>query len=108
MLKEKGVARWTRDYIHAMTEHESTTYYMRLGARPTQDARLSYVYLCIGGRVRYRSYYAGSSGPQEITFLSGRTMFAKAWVMLAGPHEKAPHEIPLKGFRGFRYCRKLF
>lgn len=108
MLKERGYRNWLRNYLDAMSRPDEKTYYMRQGARPRLDSGLSYVYLCIGGRVRFRSYYGGSLGACSVSFDDGRVMSARAWVLLAGPLERTPHEIKMKGFRGFRYTQKLF
>lgn len=104
MLKEKGLRNWLRNFLHAMTQ-EDWLYYMRQGARPKHD--ILYVYLCIGGKVRYRAYFAGTSYG-EMTFSDGKRMFAKVWIMLSGPVERPPVAIEMKGFRGFRYTQKLW
>lgn len=108
MLKEKGVLPWTRQFLSTMNNPEST-YWMRQGACPKRD--ISYVYLCIGGFVKYRAYFGGThSGNVELTDADGsvRSMYAKAWIVLAGPVERPSHPIPMRGFRGFRYTEKLF
>lgn len=105
MLKEKGYRHWLRNFLDAMAK-EDWTYWMRVGSRPTRD--FLYVYLCIGGRVRFRANYAGSQGPGEMTFSDGKRLFARAWVLLAGPLERPTELIYLKGFRGFRYTEKIF
>lgn len=107
MLKEKGLFNWTRNFLIAMRCHEDLIYYMRVGAKPKRDASLSYVYLCIGGKIRYRAFYAGSAPASTMTF-GDKTISARAWVMLSGPVEKPTAEIPMKGFRGYRYTEKLF
>ena len=107
MLKEKGLIAWTREFLHTM-QTENWTYWMRVGARPTMDKYLLYVYLCIGNRIRYRALYAGSEGPGEKVFLNGTSLAARAWIILSGPVEKPPFPIEMKGFRGFRYTQKLF
>jgi hypothetical protein len=110
MLKEKGYRNWLRNFLDAMHRNdagEEVYYFMRQGTSP-KNGNISYVYLCIGNKIRYRAYYAGSRGPSEMTFLDGRTMSAKAWIILAGPVERAPTPIKMTGFRGFRYTQKLF
>jgi len=109
MLKEKGYRNWLRNYLDAMkrnAEGEDCYYWMRQGAQPKRD--INYVYLCVGGLVRYRSFFAGSYPAGTVEFTDGREMFANAWILLGGPVERAPHRIPMKGFRGFRYTEKLF
>lgn len=106
MLKEKGYRNWLRNFLQAM-EKEDWIYYMRQGAAPKRD--ILYVYLCIGGKVRFRANYGGTQSG-EMQFSDGKTMSAKVWVLLAGPLERPMRgqEPVMKGFRGFRYCEKLF
>lgn len=107
MLKEKGYRNWLRNFLDAMDKHDQDwTYWMRQGAKPKRD--ILYVYLCIGGKIRFRAFYGGSDGPSEKEFSDGKKLFARAWVILSGPLERAPYTIPMKGFRGFRYTEKLF
>jgi len=109
MLKKRGYRNWLRNYLDAMERNangEDWYYWMRQGTQPKRD--INYVYLCIGGKVRFRSYYAGSRSGGEITFSNGKTLNARAWIILGGPVVKAPNTFPMKGFRGFRYTEKLF
>lgn len=103
MLKEKGYRNWVRNFLEAMGKDE-WTYWMRLGAIPKQE--VLYVYLCIGGQVRYRANFVMYQGPGEKTFSEGNTLYARAWVVMAGPVVRG--RVPMKGFRGFRYTEKLF
>lgn len=106
MLEEKGIVNWTKNFLNAMAA-EDMTYWMRQGSKPKRD--ILYVYLCIGGRVRFRALFAGTDTGLK-TFNDGTTMFAKVWIMLAGPVVKPirGQEPEMKGFRGFRYTEKLF
>lgn len=105
MLKEKGVANWTRNFLRAMRS-ENCAYFMKLGSRPKYE--VLYVYLCIAGKVRYRANFVESHGPGEFTFQGGKTLYGNAWVVLAGPLSIPHKPIVMKGFRGFRYTHKLF
>lgn len=105
MLKEKGLRKWLRSFLETMSR-EDWTYWMRQGAKPKHS--ILWVYLCIGNKVRYRANFVMSEGPGEMKFSDGTKMFAKAWIVMAGPVVKAPGEFPMKGFRGFRYTQKLF
>jgi hypothetical protein len=106
MLKEKGYRNWLRNFLHAMRQ-EDCTYWMRQGAAPKHD--ILYVYLCIGGKVRFRANFAGTESGHK-TFDGGKKMYARVWIVLCGPLERPPRkqEPILKGFRGFRYTQKLF
>jgi len=113
MLREKGYRNWLANFLLAMEQHDGEnpwTYWMRLGSEPKRD--VLYVYLCIGGKVRFRCYFAGTRPASEQTFgeLDGsrKTISARAWVLLAGPVVRPAVPVPMKGFRGFRYCGELF
>ena len=106
MLKEKGYKNWLKNFLDAMNQ-DGWVYYMRQGARPKID--VLYVYLCIGGKIRFRTQFAGTTRG-DMTFSDGKQMFAKVWVMLVGPlvRPRRGDEPTMKGFRGFRYTHKLF
>lgn len=110
MLKERGGYRnWVQEFMLAMEQHEGKNpwvYWMRLGNQPKKD--FSYIYLCIGGKIRFRTYNGGIRGEMSPTFASGRSMYGKAWVLLSGPVERPRQPFPMKGFRGYRYTEKLF
>lgn len=105
MLKEKGYRNWLRNFLDAMSR-DDWTYWMRQGAKPKHD--ILYVYLCIGSKVRYRANFIMTDGPCEKEFNDGKRMFARSWIVMAGPVERPPFPIEMKGFRGFRYTHKLF
>jgi hypothetical protein len=105
MLHEKGYRNWLRNFLNAMNQ-EDWTYWMRQGSKPKHD--ILYVYLCIGGKIRFRANFVMTEGPCRKEFAEGGSMFAKAWIILAGPVVRPPHPVLMKGFRGFRYTPKLF
>lgn len=112
MIGDNGYRHWLRNFLEAMKESEKSTdwfYWLRAGNRPKADVQLQYVYLCIGGKIRFRAFYAGSHGPREMQFVNhSKPMFGKAWITIAGPVERPPHPIVMKGFQGFRYTQKIF
>lgn len=105
MIKEKGYRNWLRNFLNCMGR-VTCMYSMRLDSKPKHD--LLYVYLCIGGKVRYRATFVGTSGPAQRKFDDGMTMYAKAWVHLIGPVVRPLITVKMKGFRGFRYTERLF
>lgn len=105
MLVEKGYRNWLTNFLNAMT-YEDWTYWMRLGAVPKYE--VMYVYLCIGNRIRYRANFVMYHGPGEFTFTDGKRLYGRAWVVLCGPVARAPRDIPMRGFRGFRYSDIIF
>lgn len=103
-----GYRHWLANFLDAMNRYDDGVFYwLRSGAQPKQPD-LQYVYLCIGGKIRYRCYFGGSRGSGNVEFLDGRRMDGKSWLVLSGPVEKAPMVIRRKGFQGFRYTEKLF
>lgn len=110
MYQEKGYRNWLRNFLEAMTEEASekgTHYWLKLGSQPRMPD-LQYVYLVIGGKIRFRCYYGGSQGAGGVKFNDGREMFGNAWLVCAGPVTRPPHPIKMNGFRGFRYSQTLF
>src|SRR5688572_12292887 len=105
MYGEKGYRNWLRNFLHAMND-ESMIYWFRAGGQPKHD--VLYIYLCIGGKIRFRVRYAGSEGEREQMFDDGRVMYGKAWIIGCGPVERAPYKIERKGFQGFRYTQELW
>lgn len=111
MYSENGYRHWLRHFLDAMEpRHQTEMYYwFRQGTKPKNDKSIQYVYLCIGGKIRYRAYYAGSHGEGEIQFDNkSEPMYGKAWILVGGPIERAPMIIKKQGFQGFRYTHKLF
>lgn len=105
-----GYRHWLSNFLSAMSRHEEgVTYWLRQGNVPKHDSSLLYVYLCIGSKIRYRGYYAGSRGAASMQFENRSDILdGKAWVLISGPIERAPFKIEKSGFQGFRYTSKLF
>jgi hypothetical protein len=104
MLKEKGYRNWLRNFLQAMNE-EDCTYFMKLGTVPKKE--VLYVYLCIGGIIRFRANWVMYDKEVSIQFRNhDKPMHARAWVVMAGPIVRG--RVPMDGFRGFRYTEKLF
>ncbi len=103
-----GYKHWLTNFLDAMASSIQTDicYCLRVANEPKQNVQ--FVYLCLGGKIRYRGYYGGSSGPREITFTDGRVISGKAWIYIGGPVKRAPSPVIRKGFQGFRYTKKIF
>lgn len=115
MLAKNGYKRWLQNFLQTMelsAQGEDWFYFMRASAKPKQDECLSYIYLCIGNKIRYRCFYGGCQDGGRRQFPDGnggvKIIDAKAWILLAGPVTSAPHVIKRQGFQGFRYTEKLF
>jgi hypothetical protein len=112
MYQARGPRQWLYNFKCAMDLHEQGwAYWFRVGSKPTQDKNLSYVYLCMGNKIRFRGYYGGFQETPEgsKTFETGGTIHGRFWVLISGPLEIAPRPmIHKQGFQGFRYTEKLF
>lgn len=76
---------------------------------PKQE--VPYCYLVFGGKVQYRTEILEYERNKTMTFYDGgieRVFTNKNWIWLRGPVERAPRQIPMRGFQGFRYCDYLF
>lgn len=108
MYKDHGYKWWLANFLDAMGKNaagEDWYYWCRTGSEPRREVQ--FVYLCIGGKIRFRCFYGGSKPRGTMTF-GDRNVEGKAWIILAGPVCKPPRPMPRKGFQGFRYCEKLF
>lgn len=82
-----------------------------LPSMPMHD--VAWCYLVWKGKVRWRMNIAGFSSGFKWFAKEGhpgqhQKVYRKQWMELCGPAEKAPEDMPMKGFRGFGYTRKLF
>jgi hypothetical protein len=95
MIEQKGgMMRFMRQFLRWMEDEENQ--WMHWNARKPKYDDLLYVYIIINGKLRYRCYYGGYGTRVQ------------PHLILAGPVERCPFDRPLTGFRGFRYCTKLF
>lgn len=112
MIGENGYRHWLRNFFYAMNRSENDEnyfYWLRQGNRPKSDKNLRFVYLCIGNKIRFRAYYAGSEGEGVKHFDNhDDPMFGKAWILISGPILRPSRPIPRKGFQGFRYTTEIF
>lgn len=111
MYGKNGYRVWLFNFICAMGLYEKGwAYWFRVAGRPKQDKHLSYVYLTIGGKIRFRGYYGGyqhtPAGFKQ--FETGGLIHGYHWVLISGPIEKPSHKIEYQGRQGFRYTEKLF
>lgn len=104
-LKEKGYRNWLRNYLEAMGK-DDWTYWYRLGNKPKHE--VMWVYICIGGKIRFRSNFVMYHDDGYMTFRGGKILYGKAWVAICGPVVRPDKPILRKGFQGFRYTHKLF
>jgi hypothetical protein len=71
-----------------------------------------YCYILYDGKIQYRTEIAQMVHNQTLRFTRpGGTIktFPNAnYIELIGPTVKAPYDIPMKGFRGFRYSPLIY
>lgn len=78
-----------------------------LSGRPRFE--VLYFYLLHGGKVRLRGNIMKYTLPNAtIKCATGDFVFGKIWAEVGPPIIKAPAEIFMRGFQGFRYTKKLF
>lgn len=108
MMEMKGGAKaFIRYFLKWMADEESLWLH-KCKNRPKHDDLL-YVYVIVGGYVRYRLYYGGyEAGGADISGPNGTESISWSRVVMSGPVERAPYKIKFSGFQGFRYCTKLF
>lgn len=117
MWGHHGYKVWLTNFLECMKKSEDLDeryiYHFRQGNQPKAGQSLRYVYLCIGNKIRWRVFFAGSTGPRTLELMTTdgngtKIIDGNAWIMVAGPAERAPFKIEMKGFMGFRYSAKLF
>lgn len=101
----RGFKECMRQLEDMRNNPDEQIWYHSIGSKPTRE--VLFVYITILGKVRYRANVAGwePGGPKQ--FSNGRKREGKHWLILSD-FFKAPEEIELKGFQGFRYTQKLF
>lgn len=108
MIAAKGGAeRFARHFLREMKD-DNNVWLNKCTNKPKHEVQ--YVYIIVGGKVRYRLLYAGWQPgiPTEINTTASQSFSTREWVwwpriVLAGPVVLAPREIPMRGFQGFRY-----
>jgi hypothetical protein len=107
MIKEKGGLLAFVRYFELYMKEEGSIWMQKSKGRPTQD--ILHVYVIVCNQVRYRLFYGGyETGEAEAFNGDGRSWSSRAvirWprILMAGPYEKAPRKIFMRGFQGFRY-----
>lgn len=97
-----GVVKFIR-HLEGCLSSETNHWLHRSKGCPTHD--IAIVYICILNKIRYKVFYGGyERGPTSVWMLNGEERKID-WprMVLGGPFEKAPHDIPMRGQQGFRY-----
>lgn len=90
-------------------KNENGRWYFLKKLLPTKD--FLYVYVVWDGKVQLRANLLQLERNKTHRFCDTpngkwRTFPKKNWIVLCGPGVKAPYDIPMKGFQGFRYTTK--
>lgn len=101
-------------YLNDPREDDNGLWYFMKKSLPTQD--FLYVYLLWDGKIQYRTNLVLKERNKTYSFYDyyqkegdqgePRTFYNKNWIIIGGPAVKAPTEIQMKGFQGFRYVNK--
>lgn len=98
-------------YFEASLRHEGAYWNYRKTSLPVHE--VAFVYLVFDGHVQYRTHLVGyergvakdfDDTPDGIV----RRFAPSNWILLSGPAIAAPYGIPMRGFQGHRYTKKLF
>lgn len=107
MIQEKGGLLAFIRYFEQGMEQEEFMWLQKCKNRPAHD--IAFVYIIACNQVRYKLYYGGyQTGAAEVYNGNGQSWCSKSvitWprLVLAGPVQKAPRKIYMRGFQGFRY-----
>lgn len=93
-----------------MADEDSYWNYLKTNL-PVHD--VAFVYLVFDGFVQYRANFVGYERGVAKAFDDApdgvvREFPPSNWILFSGPVVIAPHDIPMRGFQGHRYCKKLF
>ncbi len=99
-----GLRKFVQHFTQCCKDEDSGLWLQKSRACPTWD--IAQVYLVCCNRVVWRVFYGGYCREENKTvfMLNGEERrFPWPHMMLAGPIEKAPFKISMRGFQGFRY-----
>jgi hypothetical protein len=98
-----GLRNFITHFTSCCKDEDSGLWLQKSRACPKQD--IAQVYLILCNRVWGRVYYGGySKEPTTVWMLSGEERcFPYPHMVLAGPFERCPVKITMRGFQGFRY-----
>lgn len=96
------------EFFESWAQRENCEWYHKCKNRPHQD--IAWVYVIVENFIMYRMFYGGykSVGEKILTWEDGVKEISWPRIILAGPLTKAPTQMPMRGFQGFRYTQKLF
>lgn len=103
VIANGGLLTFIRHFEGAVNGEDGSYWLHKSKGCPTQDIAQVYVIVC--NQVRYKLFYGGyERGPTSVFMRWGeKRLIDWGRMVLAGPFEKAPNKIHMRGFQGFRY-----
>lgn len=101
-----GGAEWQK-HFESCVRSETSGFWLHK-SRNAPKADIATVYVIAENFVKWKVFYGGyQRGPTSVWMRSGEERKID-WsrIILAGPFEAAPFDIPMRGFQGFRYIYK--
>ncbi len=101
-----GAAEWRAHFESCVSDENSGFWLHKSRNAPRED--IAAVYVIAENLVKWKVFYGGyERGPTSVWMRSGeKRMIDWPRMILAGPFERAPHEVAMRGFQGFRYIYK--
>jgi hypothetical protein len=98
-----GLRNFIRHFTNCCRDENSGLWLQKSRNSPKQD--IAFVYIVVANRLAYKVYYGGyTREPATVWMLNGeQRSFPWPHMILAGPIERAPRKIIMRGFQGFRY-----
>ena len=98
-----GLLTFIRHFEGCLRDENSGFWLHKSKNGPLQD--VAHVYIIVCNRLRYRVFFGGYERGETQVFMRWGEKRIISWprIILAGPFEKAPHKIQMRGFQGFRY-----
>ena len=99
------------EYFERFMRSEDALWNYKKHTLPTQE--IIWVYLVWNGKVQFRLNFVEYQRNKSKTFTDAYDGKAREfpkmnWIILSGPAIPAPYDIPMKGFQGHRYTKKIF
>jgi len=96
-----GLLRFMRHFTSCL---DNGNYWLQK-ARMAPKEDIAQVYIVLQNRLWCRVFYGGYSREGTTVFMRTGEERSFPWphMILAGPIERAPKKIPMRGFQGFRY-----
>lgn len=98
-----GLLTFIRHFESCMTGDDGDYWLHKCKNGPVLEVDTVYVIVC--NRVQYKVFYGGRAVGPTCVFMRWGEKRHINWprMVLAGPFEKAPRKIYMRGFQGFRY-----